>query len=323
MLHKNAPATIIATALLLFFSFGLFAQNADSSFTETNIELQTSTGKISGTLTIPKTFNKISVALIIAGSGPTDRNGNSMFLKSDAYKKLAQQLALHNIAAVRYDKRGVALSMSAAKSENDLRFDDYVNDAKDWINLLKQDKRFTTVIVIGHSEGSLIGMIAAAEANADKYISIAGAGRPADKIIREQLSSQPDSLRQQTSAIMDTLLQGKTVSNVDPSLNVLFRSSVQPYLISWFKYDPQTEIKKLKIPVLIIQGTSDIQVTENDAKLLAAAKPDAQLAMIENMNHIFRIVNGGREENIATYSNPSLPISQELVDSIADFIEKK
>jgi len=246
-----------------------------------------------------------------------------MFLKSDAYKKLAQQLALHNIAAVRYDKRGVALSMSAAKSESDLRFDDYVNDAKDWINLLKQDKRFTTVIVIGHSEGSLIGMIAAAEANADKYISVAGAGRPADKIIREQLSSQPDSLRQQTSAIMDTLLQGKTVSNVDPSLNVLFRSSVQPYLISWFKYDPQTEIKKLKIPVLIIQGTSDIQVTENDAKLLAAAKPDAQLAMIENMNHIFRIVNGGREENIATYSNPSLPISQELVDSIADFIEKK
>jgi len=323
MLHKNAPATIIATALLLFFSFGLFAQNADSSFTETNIELQTSTGKISGTLTTPKAFNKISVALIIAGSGPTDRNGNSIFIKTDAYKKLAQQLALHNIAAVRYDKRGVALSMSAAKSENDLRFDDYVNDAKDWINLLKQDKRFTTVIVIGHSEGSLIGMIAAAEANADKYISIAGAGRPADKIIREQLSSQPDSLRQQTSAIMDTLLQGKTVSNVDPSLNVLFRSSVQPYLISWFKYDPQTEIKKLKIPVLIIQGTSDIQVTENDAKLLAAAKPDAQLAMIENMNHIFRIVNGGREENIATYSNPSLPISQELVDSIADFIEKK
>lgn len=323
MLHKNAPATLIARmiALLLLFSSGLFAQNADSSFTETNIELQTSTGKISGTLTTPKTFNKIPVALIIAGSGPTDRNGNSMFLKSDAYKKLAQQLALHNIATVRYDKRGVVLSMSAAKSESDLRFDDYVNDAKDWINLLKQDKRFTTVIVIGHSEGSLIGMIAAAEANADKYISVAGAGRPADKIIREQLSNQPDSLQQQTSAIMDSLLQGKTVNNVDPSLNTLFRASVQPYLISWFKYDPQTEIKKLKIPVLIIQGTSDIQVTENDAKLLAAAKPGAQLVMIGNMNHIFRIVEGGREVNIATYSNPSLPISQKLVDVIADFIE--
>ena len=322
MLHKNTPATLIARmiALLLLFSSGLFAQNADSSFTETNIELQTSTGKISGTLTTPKTFNKIPVALIIAGSGPTDRNGNSMFLKSDAYKKLAQQLALHNIATVRYDKRGVVLSMSAAKSESDLRFDDYVNDAKDWINLLKQDKRFTTIIVIGHSEGSLIGMIAAAEANADKYISVAGAGRPADKIIREQLSNQPDSLQQQTSAIMDSLLQGKTV-NVDPSLNTLFRASVQPYLISWFKYDPQTEIKKLKIPVLIIQGTSDIQVTENDAKLLAAAKPGAQLVMIGNMNHIFRIVEGGREVNIATYSNPSLPISQKLVDVIADFIE--
>ena len=324
MLHKNIRATMIAKiiGLLLLFTPRLYAQSTDSSFTETNIELQTATGKISGTLTTPKEFDKIPVALIIVGSGPTDRNGNSAFLKTDAYKKLAQQLASDNIATVRYDKRGVALSASAAKSENDLRFDDYVNDAKDWINLLKQDKRFTEVTVIGHSEGSLIGMITAAEANADKYISIAGAGRPADKILREQLSSQSEALQQQTSAIMDTLLEGKTVTNVDPSLNVLFRPSVQSYLISWFKYDPQTEIKKLKIPVLIIQGTSDIQVTENDAKLLAVSKPDAKLVMIEDMNHIFRNVTGGREENVATYSNPSLPISQKLVDVITEFIKQ-
>lgn len=324
MLHKKNVTTIAAKiVLLLLFSFKLTAQNIDSSFTETNIELNTSTGKISGTLTTPKVFNSIPVALIIAGSGPTDRNGNSAFLKTDAYKKLAEQLVLQNIATVRYDKRGVGLSMSAAKSESELRFDDYVNDAKDWINLLKQDKRFTEVIVIGHSEGSLIGMIAAAQANTDKYVSVAGAGRPADKIIREQLSSQPQTLQQQTSAIMDSLLQGKTVANVDPSLNILFRPSVQPYLISWFKYDPQTEIKKLKIPVLIIQGTSDIQVTENDAKLLAAAKPEAKLVMIEKMNHIFRNVDGGREENIATYSNPSLPVSEKLVEAITKFIERK
>ncbi len=106
-------------------------------------------------------------------------------------------------------------------------------------------------------------------------------------------------------------------------LVTLFRPSVQPYIISWFKYNPQEEIKKLQIPVLIIPGTKDIQVTTEDAKLLATANPKAKLALINNMNHIFRIVKGSRDENIATYSNASLPISDELVKTIIMFIANK
>ena len=160
---------------------------------------------------------------------------------------------------MRYDKRGIAESKGAGKSETDLRFDDYVNDAKEWTQLLKKDKRFSKVIVIGHSEGSLIGMIAGT--TADKFISIAGAGQSADKILKEQLSSQPKEVQDLSFPMIDSLKNGKTIDNVPPMLNSLFRPTVQPYMISWFKYDPQNEIKKLSILTLILQGTTDIQVS--------------------------------------------------------------
>lgn len=296
------------------------SENKDTAFIETQIILQTKTGQIFGTLTTPKEFTNIPVALMIAGSGPTDRDCNNPFMKCDAFKIFAHELTQNNIASLRYDKRGIAESKEAGKKESDLRFDDYVNDAKEWIQLLKQDKRFSKVIVVGHSEGSLIGMMAAA--NADKFISIAGAGQSADKIIKEQLSTQPKAVQDSTFPIIDSLLKGKTVDNVNPMLASLFRLSVQPYMISWFKYDPQIEIQKLTIPVLIIQGTNDIQVTVEDAKRLSKANPKSELVLIDNMNHVFRIVEGDRQANIATYNNTSLPIADELVKNVTSFILK-
>lgn len=132
-------------------------------------------------------------------------------------------------------------------SEIDLRFDDYVNDAAGWIKLLKKDKRFSKVIVLGHSEGPLIGMIAANTAIADAYVSLAGAGQSADKVLKEQLKHQPQAV-DMCYPIIDSLASGKLVKNVNPKLNSLFRPSVQPYMISWFKYDPQIEIRKLPCP---------------------------------------------------------------------------
>jgi Lysophospholipase len=296
------------------------SENKDTTFVETQIILQTKTGQIFGTLTTPKEFTKIPLALIIAGSGPTDRDCNGPMIKCDAYKKLAYGLAENNIASLRYDKRGIAESKAAMKNESDIRFDDYVNDAKEWIQTLKQDKRFSKVIVIGHSEGSLIGMIAAT--TADKFISIAGAGQSADKIIKEQLSTQPKEVQDLSYPIIDSLTKGKIVDNVNPMLKSLFRLSVQPYLISWFKYDPQIEIQKLIIPILIIQGTNDIQVTVEDAKRLSKANPKSHLVLINKMNHIFRTVEGDKQENVATYNNSSLPLADGLVKDITSFILK-
>ncbi len=303
---------------LLLFNITLLAESTDTTFIETQIILQTKTGQIFGTLTTPEKFDKIPVALIIAGSGPTDRDCNNPMMKNDAYKKLASGLAENNIASLRYDKRGIAESKEAGKNESDLRFDDYVNDAKEWIQLLKQDKRFSKVIVIGHSEGSLIGMVAST--NADKFISIAGPGQSADKIIKEQLSSQPKEVQDLSFPIIDSLTNGKTVDNVNPMLAALFRQSVQLYMISWFKYDPQIEIQKLTIPVLIIQGTNDIQVTVEDAKRLSKANPNSQLLLIDKMNHILRTVVGDKHANVATYNNASLPIADELIKNITSFI---
>ena len=292
----------------------------DTTLMETKVVLETKNGKLFGTLTIPKKFTNLPVALIIAGSGPTDRDCNSPMLKSNAYKKLAYGLAGNNIASLRFDKRGIAESKSALKNESDIRFDDYVNDAKDWIQLLKNDKRFSKVIVIGHSEGSLIGMLAATKA--DMFISIAGAGQTIDKTLKEQLSSQPKEFQDLSFPIIDSLKKGKIVENVNPKVASLLRLSVQPYLISWFNYDPQIEIKRLNIPILIIQGTNDIQVTVEDAKRLSKASPKSQLVLVDKMNHIFVTVEGDRQANIATYNDPTLPLADGFIKDIAGFISK-
>jgi len=294
--------------------------DVNASFIETPIKLQTKTGQLFGTLTTPKTLKNGPLALIIAGSGPTDRNCNNPAMTCDAYKKLAWELAENNISSLRYDKRGIAESVAAVESESNLVFDTYVNDAKDWIQLVKQDKRFTQIIVIGHSEGSLIGMLASAQA--DKFVSVAGPGQSAAILLKEQLKAYPQEVQNLSFPIIDSLVMGKKVENVnpDPVLMSLFRPSIQPYLISWFKYDPQIEIKKLTIPILIIQGTNDIQVGVDDAKRLSAGSPQSKLLLIDKMNHILRTVEGDRQANLATYNNAALPLADGFVKSITDFI---
>ena len=292
------------------------------SLKEVTIETSIS-GKLHGTLTMPeKKKKKTPIALIIAGSGPTDRDGNNSMMKNNSLKLLAEQLALNGIGSVRYDKRGVAGSISAARSESELRFENYISDAKDWINWIKINNPHSKIIVIGHSEGSLIGMIAATE-SADAFISIAGAGRAIDIVLKEQLGSQPKMIKDISFQIIDSLKIGKTKDSINPILYSLFRPSVQPYLISWFKYDPQIQIKNLHKPSLIIQGNNDIQVTSEDANLLYNANPKNKLIIIDKMNHIFKLVEGDRKANVDTYNNPSLPIAPLLIENIVKFILSK
>lgn len=314
----------IIALVILAISLFTHAQNSPVS-SETEMVLKTATGDIYGTLTIADLGKTTPVVLIIAGSGPTDRNGNSTLgIHPNTYKMLAQGLAKSGIASLRFDKRGIGQSKGAMSSESDLRFETYVNDAIEWISMLKSDKRFSSVIVLGHSEGSLIGMIAAGQAKAAGFISIAGVGKPADKILKEQLKDKlPMSLLAESNRILDSLKAGKTVVTVNPALASLYRPSVQPYMISWIKYDPAKEISKLKIPVMIVQGTTDLQVTVEDAKLLAAAKPDARLLILENMNHVLKEAEADVQKNMATYQNPALPLKAGLMDGIIQFIKSR
>jgi pimeloyl-ACP methyl ester carboxylesterase len=295
----------------------------DPSLAESPFTLKTLAGTLSGTLTIPKDVSgKVPVVLIIAGSGPTDRNCNSTLgLKTDAFKYLAEGLGKAGIASLRYDKRGIGQSVSSQK-EIDTKFSDMYDDAGSIIAKLQEDTRFSKVIVLGHSEGALVGMIACYSAeNIGGFISISGPGRAGDVILAEQMKSAPPSVAAEFKTITDSLRKGKTVPKVDPALYSLARPSVQPYLMSEIFIDPVRVIKKIKLPILIIQGNHDVQVSVTDAELLKKAKSEATLKIIDGMNHVLKQAPADRQQNLATYNDPSLPLSPELVPDIVDFIK--
>lgn len=256
---------------------------------ETDISLQTPTGTLVGTLALPAKM-PAPVVLIVAGSGPVDRNGNAgAMLQTNAYALLAAALAQRGVASVRYDKRGVGGSSKALTSENDVRIETYANDVAAWLRLLSADKRFSRTIVAGHSEGSLLGILALQQAKADAFVSMEGAGRPAGVVLDEQLKRNlPPDLDKKAETVVAQLEQGKTVADPPPELAGLFRPSVQPFVISYMKYDPAKEIAKLSLPVTIVQGTADVQVTMDDANALKGGDPNAKLVVVAGMNHLLK-----------------------------------
>lgn len=313
--------SMMALLLICQTSFAqLFRMN------ERPVELSTPTGQIKGKMVLPGTGEGYPVVLLIAGSGPTDMDGNSVpvQMKNNSLKYLAEGLARRGIATVRYDKRGIAGSAAAGKDEYSTRFEDFEKDVKDWISYLARDKRFTGVYVAGHSEGALLGILASRNNSKVKgLISIAGAGRPMDVVLEQQLAGQPDVIRKMASSICDSLKAGKLVSNVPLGMQALFRPSVQPFLISCFKYNPQEEIKKLHIPVLIVQGKTDIQVSVEDAELLKKALPDARLELIDNMNHVLKnCTTLDKQKQMAVYMDPNLPVNETLLSSIERFVKQ-
>lgn len=293
-----------------------------------SVTLTTSTGDLYGSLVVPSGPGKHPVVLIIAGSGPTDRDGNSplyvvpgKLLHPDTYRLLASALAADGIASLRYDKRGIAASAGAmaGRTESDLRFDDGIDDAAAWIRKLRADPRFSKIVVAGHSEGSLVGMVAAEHVKADGFISLEGAGRPAADVLREQLTDRGVPVAM-FGALLDSLSAGRTVADTPPELAALFRPSVQPYLISWFRYDPAAELRKLPYATLVVQGTNDVQVSMKDATLLAAAH-GARLLTIDGMTHVLKIGPADAATQFTSvYTDASIPLPSQLVSAIATYV---
>jgi len=311
----------LISSLLLVSSLS-HAQLIQKDSMDCSISIQD--GTLSGTLFTPRGITKPSVVLIIAGSGPTDRNGNSTMIKgkNNSLLQLADSLANYGIASLRYDKKGVGKSQIRGLKEESMRFEDGANDALACINWLRE-KGFKKIYIAGHSEGSLVGLVAAQQTKLKGFISLAGAGRPIDQVLREQFMAGggPDSIKLLANRYLDTLLAGQRIAKPNPLLFSIFRPSVQPYMISWLRYDPGKLLQTLRCPVLLAQGNKDIQVQVADALLLQKAKPSARLAVLENMNHIFKIVmSNNPADNIKTYSDPALPIASSLVQEIIKFI---
>jgi pimeloyl-ACP methyl ester carboxylesterase len=306
----------IFTIVLVLLSAVMISQEK-LAFTKENIAINP---LLNGTLYSPTKQNKTTnLVILIAGSGPTDRNGNQMGMTNNSLKLLAEALANNSIAVYSYDKRIFAQMASGKLDEASLTFDNFIDDAKAVILYFKNQKKYHSITIAGHSEGALIGMVAA-DGNADAYISLAGAGRSIDEVIIEQIGKQAPFLKEEVEKNLTTLKSGNTFELKNQMLASLFRASVQPYMISWIKYHPQNEIKKMQIPTLLINGDKDIQVSVQDAQLLQQAKPDVQLHIIPNMNHLFKVIKGDDTENKASYTNPELPISTELTSIITTFI---
>jgi pimeloyl-ACP methyl ester carboxylesterase len=275
---------------------------------------------IHGTLLESAKSNSV-LSIIISGSGPTDRDGNNTSLKSDYLKMLAEGLFENGISSYRYDKRGVGNSIGKIKSGDEVKFSDFINDAINIINHFRGTNKFKKVVVIGHSEGALIGMIAS-RLIADSFISIAGAGEDYLTLIQRQLSIQPPYVKSMSDPVIEKLKNKELVDSVPPLLNSLFNNTVQKYLIDASSYDPKQEISKLDIPVLIVQGSNDIQIEIKDAQLLHNAAKKSRIEIIQGMNHVFRQAPENRLLNMQTYGNPELSIDDSLVNLIVDFLDE-
>jgi pimeloyl-ACP methyl ester carboxylesterase len=319
----------------LLFSCALFVctlSQAAAPFAERAVSLDVGGGTLRGTELAPAVGQgattpvpaPVPVVLLHAGSGPTDRNGNSTALPgaNDSLRMVAQALAARGIASVRYDKRLIAASKSAQWTEADVRFDDYANDAVAWIRQLRADPRFARVVMVGHSEGALVAAVACRRGAADGCVEIAGIGRGLDEVLDQQLKPHlTPALFAQHTRIVAALKEGKLADSVPPELMMLYRPSVQPYLISTLRHEPRSAIAALTMPVLIVQGTSDIQVKVADAQALAAAQPAAKLAIIEGMNHVLKIVGDDQALQVKSYGSADLPVAPALIDAVATFVQ--
>lgn len=305
--------------ILLAFLLTICVSGQETAFIQQDLEIEE---ELKGTLLKPKGQQEYPLVIIIPGSGPTDRNGNQKHLKNNSLKQLAERLSSNNIATFRYDKRILQQLKNDDFKEEKVSFDGFIEDAKTIVKYFKKSPRYTKIYIAGHSQGSLVGMVAAQE-HVDGFISIAGAGQSIDKVIEHQVENTAPSLANSAKEAFNKMRKGKIAKDYDPQLETLFRKSVQPFMISWMKYDPTVEIKKLTIPVLLINGDKDLQVPVSEAETLKEHKPDATLKIIKDMNHVLKQIDGeGKyDTNATSYTNPNIPLSDELVNVLIDFIK--
>jgi pimeloyl-ACP methyl ester carboxylesterase len=294
------------------------SRRAPESVIESAITVSRAGVTLEGTAWIPRRAEgKLPVALIVAGSGPTDRDGNSVLgIHSDAYRLLSAGLSARGVATIRYDKRGAGESRNNSAPES-IQFDDLVGDALAWVELIRRDPRFGQLTLVGHSEGGLVETLAAQRTRCDALVLIASPGRSIDVVVRDQLAKQsPASLLGDYDRLVSALRDGRALLSVPEELRPLFDPAGRSFLNSMLGLMPPEELKKVAgCPITIVQGDTDLQISVEDAKLLAAARPDARLRVLSHMNHVLK-----REEQAAlpqaSYTDPERPLAPGLVDAV-------
>lgn len=275
-----------------------------------------------GTLLIPEAPTK-KLAIIIAGSGPTDRNGNSQLTKNNSLKLLAENISSQGIATYRFDKRVVTMMKKRVGRISEVLFDDLAIDVAAIIKHFRAEGTYDDIYLIGHSQGSLVALLAAQQQDVSGIISVAGPSQPIDVSIIEQVTAQMPNFEEELRANFETLKTNGSLEDYNPLLASIFNKDVQPYLLSWMKYNPSDEIKNITAPISLINGTRDFQVNESEAQRLQDASPNAEITIIKDMNHVLRIINtDDLLVNQKSYQEPNTPISKELIAIIVSFISE-
>lgn len=300
--------------------------HAEPSPVEIPIEAEGPKGPLAGTM-LRGSSAQGPVALIIPGSGPTDRDGNNpLGVRAASYRLLAEGLAAEGITTVRIDKRGMFGSAGAVPDANAVTMADYVADTAAWVKSVRANTKARCVWLIGHSEGGLVALAAAQEVeHLCGLVLIAAAGRPLGDVFKSQLRANPANalLLEAADTAIDELAKGRRVdvTALPQPLAPLFNPAVQGFLISTFSLDPADLAAKARLPILIVQGGKDIQVSVADAERLKAANPNAKLIILSNANHVLKdVVGDGLSESVATYQVPDLPLSKGLVSGISVFV---
>lgn len=280
---------------------------------------------IDGTLLQPEKQNSKTLAIIIGGSGLTDRDGNQVAMKNNSLKKLAYFLADKNVASFRYDKRIIKLTRNETYSQSQIRFNDFVEDATDVVNYFKLYKGekygFEKFILIGHSQGVLVAQLASLKTAVNGLILLCGAARPIDEVMVSQISKQAPFLYKDLKEALDSIKRVGYVKEYNPLLKTVLREDTQAFLQSWVQHNPKEIAQKITDPTLVIGGTTDIQVPGEAAKTLAESFPNGSFAIMENMNHILKYMEGVGLENQKSYSNPNLPLHSDLKTEIEIFLQ--
>jgi pimeloyl-ACP methyl ester carboxylesterase len=260
-----------------------------------------------------------SGALLIAGSGTTDHDGNGPQARPGTLKKLAGQLAARDIATLRYDKRGAGGWKAEFGKPEDFRFKDFVGDATALLDYLRNSGKFARVAVVGHSEGGLVAILAARRAPVDRLVLLATAARKQGDLLKAQLERKqiPAEVLEPVLKAIDDIMAGQIVD--PPPRGLPIAPSMQPSLASAFTEDPIDPLKLIDRPILIVGGGRDRQVARLDFVALSTAAPLAKTLWLPDMNHVLVDVADG-DDDLAAYNQPERTLDTDMIDAVATFI---
>ncbi|MCF8008770.1 MAG: alpha/beta hydrolase [Halanaerobiales bacterium] len=296
--------------------------------TEQNIEVPVLNGTLKGSLTFPEVYDiNNPLAILIAGSGPTDRDGNSQLIntKINNLKEIAYYLTKKGVLTIRFDKRGVKESRDLITEKTPV-FSQYKNDIIDIIDYAKNNlgKKNNQIFLIGHSEGSTLSIMVAKEINdLAGLILLAGPGYKQEDLLRTQIKAQNEALYEKglisdpnvlTTALNDLIksIENDNEFNLDKydipdNFKMVYTSlnNQRDFSKEWLKVDPAILLKQTSVPVSIIQGLNDQQVSKEDAIRLSefSLGKYSDLHLLEGVDHLLHSDQYKVDQNLLTIIN--------------------